>query len=151
MANRQTGIYDGGYNAIDIPAAFEKYTGDVKKEIRKAIRNNGSNMLNEIVDDSPVRQIVEGRRIPSNVEPGKYKRSWKKTVKNTSDSTRIIVHNEEYRLPHLQELKHKTGKEGGHRGAYPGNGQTEVIGSIRAANKKYSDKLNEEIQKILEK
>lgn len=138
------------YRDIDIAAAYAKYTEDVKKKIKKSARDIGGNMLNEIVSRSPVRHITDGWRIPKNAKPGEYKAGWVKTVKSTGTGVRVVVHNKIYQIVHLQELEHKTGKEGGNRGTYPKAGQNNVIGSIRNANKKYSDKLNEEIQKILE-
>lgn len=133
---------------IDIAAAYSQYTEDVKKKIRKAARNIGGEMLNEIVSKSPVRQIRDGYKVPQGVTPGEYKAGWVKTVKNTGTGVRVIVHNKKYQLVHLQELKHATGKNGVNRGSYP-KGGNDVIGSVRAANKKYSDKFNDEIEKIL--
>lgn len=138
------------YRDIDIAAAYSKYTEDVKKKIGKAARDNGGKMLDEIVSKSPVRRVQSGHKVPKNANPGEYKAGWIKTVKNTGTGVRVIVRNKKYQLVHLQELPHKTGKESGNRGAYPAGGQNDVIGSVRAANKKYSDKLNDEIQKILE-
>ena len=138
------------FREIDITAAYKKYTEEVKKKIGRAARDNGGRMLDEIVSKSPVRRIKSGHRIPKNANPGEYKAGWVKTVKNTGTGVRVVVHNKKYQLVHLQELTHKTGAEGKNRGTYPAGGQNDVIGSVRAANRKYSDKLNEEIQKILE-
>lgn len=141
---------DDGYHEIDIAAAFSRYTEEVQKKIRKAARNIGNEMLEEIVSGSPVRQIPPRRRTPPGVNPGEYKQSWIKTVKNSGTGIRVIVRNKKYQLVHLQELPHKTGAEGRNRGTYPAGGQNDAIGLVRAANKKYSDKLNDEIARILE-
>lgn len=138
------------FREIDIAAAYAKYTEEVKKKIGRAVRDNGGRMRDKNISNSPVRRIKSGHRIPKNANPGEYKAGWVMTVKNTGTCVRAIVHNKIYKIVHLQELEHKTGKENVNRGAYPAGGQNDVIGSIRAANRKYSDKLNEEIQKILE-
>ena len=138
------------YREIDIAAAFSRYTEDVQKKIRKSARSIGSEMLDEIVSGSPVRHIPPRRRIPAGVTPGEYKQSWVKTVKNTGTGIRVIVRNKKYQLVHLQELPHSTGAEGRNRGSYPAGGHNDAIGLVRAANKKYSDKLNDEIARILE-
>lgn len=139
----------GNFREIDIVAAYKNYTADVKKKISKAARKNGGLMLDEIVLKSPVRRVPNGHKVPKNANPGEYKAGWAKTVKNTETGVRVIVHNKLPGLVPLQELPHKTGAEGKNRGAYPASGQNDVIGSVRAANKKYSDKLNDEIEKIL--
>lgn len=140
----------GNYDQdIDIVAAYKQYTADVQKKIMRAAGNLGKQMLEDIVSKSPVRQVKAGRKIPKNANPGEYKAGWIKSAKKTDTGVRVIVHNKNYRLVHLQELKHKTGEEGGNRGNYPKSGTNAVIGTVRAANKKYSDKMNAEIEKIL--
>lgn len=132
---------------IDIAGAFTKYTADVKKKIGKAIRKRGNEMLDEIVNKSPVRKDIPRRsKRRFDIHPGEYKRGWVKTMKNTDTGVRVIVHNKLYRLPHLQELPHKTGHSAGI--TYP-KGNDSAVGVIRAANKKFSDKLNADIEEIL--
>lgn len=123
---------------IDIVAAYSQYTKEVQNEITTCTQNFGGMMLEEIASGYP------------NIGGG-AKKGWVKTVKKNSAGVRIIVHNKAYQLVHLQELPHNTGAEGKNRGDYPKGGQNDVIGTVRAANKKYSDKLNDEIQRILEK
>ncbi len=138
---------DYEYHDIDIVGAFSKYTADVKKKIGKAVRKRGNELLDDIVNGSPVRkELPRHSKRRFDIHPGEYKRSWVKTMKKTETGVRVVVHNKMYGLPHLQELPHRTG--GSADETYP-KGSNGAVGAIRAANKKFSDRLNKDIEDIL--
>lgn len=119
---------------IDIVGAYSRYTDDVQKKIKRAVRQIGEEMRLEAIERSPVGT-------------GNYKSGWIRTIVNKNGHIKAVVRNKIYQLPHLQECPHYIGRrEQGRR--YPG-ADGGAVGVIREINKKYSDKLNEKIEEII--
>lgn len=136
------------YEGIDLVGQYKIYTDEIKEKVNQATKVYGKQMLAEVIKESPVRK---GNKIkPNKREPGKYKAGWGGSVKTTGTRVTYTVKNKDYRLPHLLELPHHTGQTGKNRGEYDDK-NNRAIGEIRKANKEYSDKLNEEIERILKK
>ena len=118
-------------NRIDIAQAYNRYTDDVQKKVKRAVRRIGEEMRQEVIEKSPVRT-------------GNYKSGWVKTVIKRDGRIKVIVHNNNYRIVHLQEFPHDMFR--GHRYPGPDGG---AVGVIREINVKYSDKLLDEVGRIL--
>lgn len=130
---------------IDLARAYQQYTTEVQQEIFSAQDRISREMLQEVIDTSPVREPYQrttdrpSRRRDTR-QPGQYQRGWK--LRKIRKPTRYIImayNATDYQLTHLIDLGHRT-KNGGY---YSGNKH------ITDAQKHANDKLTAEIERIL--
>ncbi len=129
---------------IDLVWAYQRYTSEIQHEIFDAQNRIAQEMLQEVIDTSPVREQSQRiadrptRREPR--QPGRYKSGWK--LKKVEKRARYIImayNATDYQLTHLIDLGHRTHNDGYYRGNK----------HISKAQDKANGKLRAEIERIL--
>lgn len=104
---------------------LDEYRDSLTDKVKKSVQEAATEAVKELKQTSPKKT-------------GRYRKSWrKKTVKDNSNGTEVIVHAGRYQLTHLLENGH----------AKRGGGRVEGIPHIKPAEEHATEKLEKDIEK----